>query len=134
MTLTLVDANRIVGGAIAKARQLNAHISVAVCDSMGRLVALNRMDDAYETANESSIGKAIVSAGTGLPSGEVKGTVDHPSVATEVGTGAPATRIRGGLPILRGGVIEGGCGVNGAPSFEQDELCAHAGIAACEGQ
>ena len=35
---------------------------------------------------------------TGLPSGEVVGTVDHPPVATVVGEGVPAVCIPGGLP------------------------------------
>ena len=60
-------------------------VSVAVCDEMGHLIALNRMDGAYpEIANRFAIGKAIVSAGTGLPSGEVEGTVDHPPAARVV--------------------------------------------------
>jgi len=85
VTLTLAEANSIVDAAIAKARQLNVIVSVAVCDEMGHLIALNRMDGAYpEIANRFAIGKAIVSAGTGLPSGEVEGTVDHPPAARVV--------------------------------------------------
>jgi uncharacterized protein GlcG (DUF336 family) len=34
----------------------------------------------------------------------------------------------GGLPITGGGAILGGVGVSGAPSGEQDEKCAQAGI------
>jgi len=34
----------------------------------------------------------------------------------------------GGLPITGGGSIIGGIGVSGAPSGEQDEKCAQAGI------
>jgi uncharacterized protein GlcG (DUF336 family) len=34
----------------------------------------------------------------------------------------------GGLPITGGGAIIGGVGVSGAPSGEQDEKCAQAGI------
>jgi uncharacterized protein GlcG (DUF336 family) len=80
MTLNLNDANSIVNAAITKARELNVNVSVAVCDKLGRLIAFNRMDEAYVTANRFSIGKAVVSAGTGLPSGEVAGIVDHPQV------------------------------------------------------
>jgi uncharacterized protein GlcG (DUF336 family) len=88
------------------------------------------MDAAYvEIANRFSIGKAVVSAGTGLPSGDVKGTVHHAPAAGVVGQGVPAVRIQGGLPIFRNGQIEGACGVGGAPSHEQEEECARAGIA-----
>jgi len=130
VTLTLAEANSIVDAAIAKARQLDVTVSVAVCDERGHLIALNRMDGAYEEiANRFSIGKAIVSASTGLPSGEVEGTVDHPAGAGVFGQGMPVIRIRGGLPIFRNGQIEGACGVGGALSHEQEEECARAGIA-----
>src|SRR5262249_18168229 len=54
MTLSLAEANSVVNGAIAKARQLNTNISVAVCDPAGNLIALNRMDGAYATASRLS--------------------------------------------------------------------------------
>jgi len=127
--LTLAEANSIVDAAIAKARQLNVNVSVAVCDERGRLIALSPMNAAYAEANRFSIGKAIASAGTGLPSGEVKGIID--SQAEIVGEGAPPIGIRGGLPIFREDLIEGGCGVDGAPSHEQEEECARAGILRC---
>lgn len=134
MTLSLAEANSIVGAAIAKARQLDMKVSVAVCDRQGHLIALNRMDGSYATVNRYSIGKAVVSAGTGLPSGDVVGIVDDPPAATVVAQGAPAIRIRGGLPVLRGSEVEGGCGVAGALSPEQDEECARAGIATLQFQ
>jgi len=71
MTLTLTEANSIVKAAIAKAQELNIIVSVAVCDTQGRVVALNRMVGAFAEVDRFAIGKAIVSAGTGFPSGEV---------------------------------------------------------------
>ena len=130
MTLTLAEANTIVAAAIAKARQLNIIVNVAVCDNQGHLIAFNRMDTAYAEGDRFAIGKAVVSAGTGLPSGEVVGRVDHPPVAGVVAEGVPALHVRGGLPIFRSGQIEGGCGIDGASSHhEQEEACARAGIA-----
>ena len=127
--LTQAEAHSIVDGAIAKARQLNLNVSVSVCDERGRLIALSRMDGAYTEAGRFSIGKALASAGTGLPSGEVKGIID--SQAEIVGAGAPPIGIRGGLPIFRNDLIEGACGVDGALSHEQEEECARAGILRC---
>jgi len=134
MTLSLAEANSIVAAAITKARQLNVRVGVAVCDKLGNVIALNRMDGAYANASRYSVGKAVVSAGTGLPSGDVVGIVDHSPVAVVVAQGVPAIRIRGGFPVLRGGEVEGGCGVAGALSPEQDEECARAGIAILERQ
>jgi uncharacterized protein GlcG (DUF336 family) len=100
-----------------------------VCDNLGHLIAFNRVDGGY-AEGRFAIGKAVVSAGTGLPSSEVVGRVDHPPVDNVVGEGMPVVLVRGGLPIFRSGQIEGGCGVDGAPSHhEQEEACARAGIA-----
>jgi uncharacterized protein GlcG (DUF336 family) len=132
MTLSLAEANLVVTAAIERAQELNMNVSVAVCDSLGRLIALNRMDGAYATTNRLSIGKAVVSAGTGVPSAEVVGIVVHPSIAAVAREGVPAVRIRGGLPILRAGEIEGACGVDGALTNEQDEECARAGLSSLQ--
>ena len=44
--------------------------------------------------------------------------------------GLPIIRRAGGLPIKRGGEVEGSSGVSGAPTNEQDEQCARRGIKA----
>jgi uncharacterized protein GlcG (DUF336 family) len=132
VTLTLIEANSIVKAAIAKAQELNITVSVAVCDNNGRVVALNRMAGAFAEIERFAIGKAIASVGTGLPSGEVGGPVDHSRVDEVVGEGLPVYRVRGGLPIFRDGQIEGGCGVDGASSHAQEEECARAGIASLQ--
>ena len=129
VTLTLAEAHSIADAAITKARQLNVNVSVAVCDERCRVIALDRMDGTYAEANRFALGKAIASAGTGLPSGEVKGIID--SQAEIVGAGAPPIGIRGGLPIFRNDLIEGACGVDGALAHEQEEECARAGILRC---
>jgi glc operon protein GlcG len=130
MTLSLAEANTIVAAAIAKARQLNIIVNVAVCDNQGHLISFNRMDRATTEGGRFAIGKAVASAGTGLPSGELVSRVDHPPVAGAVAEGMPVLHVRGGLPIFRSGQIEGGCGVSGAPSHhEQEEACARVGIA-----
>jgi glc operon protein GlcG len=129
MAVTLAEAHRIMEGAIAKARELKAEISVTVCDANGRLVALNRMDGALAEANHFSIGKAIVSAASGRPSGEAETAIDFSlRTGTVVGEGMPLIRRQGGLPIMRRGVLEGACGVSGASNKEEDERCARAGI------
>jgi glc operon protein GlcG len=129
MTVTLAEAHRIIEGAIAKARELKAEISVTVCDANGRLVALNRMDGALAESNRFSIGKAIVAVASGRPSGEAEMPIDFSlRTGTVVGEGFPIIRRQGGLPIIRGGAVDGACGVSGASNNEEDERCARAGI------
>ena len=129
MAITLVEANRIVAGAIAKAVELDIRINVAVCDAGGRLIAFNRMDGAIWAGVYGSQGKAVASAAFGRSSGEMQERADTPIVkgilAAEGGHGIPS---QGALPIIRDGVVEGACGVGGGTS-QQDEDCAAAGIA-----
>lgn len=129
MTVTLAEARRIIEGAIAKARELEVKISVTVCDANGRLIALNRMDGAYAESGRFSIGKAIVSAGSGRPSGEAGNSVNF-SIRTGavIGEGAPIIERQGGLPIIRQDAVDGACGVSGANNNEEDERCARAGV------
>ena len=129
MALTLADANRVVEGAIAKAQELNIKISVAVCDSGGRLMAFNRMDGAIWGSVYGCQGKAVASAGFARPSGELAERADTPIIrgiaAAEGGHMIPS---QGAVPILRNGVVEGACGVGGGTG-QQDEDCAKAGVA-----
>jgi uncharacterized protein GlcG (DUF336 family) len=132
--LSLSNAQRIINAAMRRAGQLNAGISVAVCDHRGRLIAMNRMDGSlgWET-DRCSMGKAVAAAITGEPSDRL---LQH------LGTGAPPLDScssvvpprgqRGGLPIIADGVLQGACGVSGATTEDQDEDCARAGIAVLE--
>jgi glc operon protein GlcG len=128
--LTLSEAKRIIDGGIAKARELRADISIAVCDVGGHLIALNRMDNAQRDVDRGSIGKAIAAAVIGRPSEELAERLMTTRRYRDAGGKmvTPNGR-RGGLPIIRGDALEGACGVCGAPTNEQDEECARAGIA-----
>jgi glc operon protein GlcG len=130
MVLRLDEARTIVDGAIARARELEVEISVAVCDRDGRLIALNIMDRAVTMANQGSIGKALASAVWGRPSGDPQGILDDLRATLAIGVGVPAIAIRGGLPVVCNGVVEGACGVAGSNDMDRDEDCARAGIAA----
>ncbi|HVH73381.1 MAG TPA: heme-binding protein [Stellaceae bacterium] len=130
MGLTLEEANRIVRGAIKKAEELNIRISAAVCDAGGRLVALQRMDGAIWASVYGSQGKAVASAAFGRASGELTPRADQPTPrGIAAAEGGHMIMGQGAVPILRGGVVEGACGVGGGTS-QQDEDCARAGIEA----
>ena len=130
--LTLNEANAIVRAAITRAKQFNIRVAVAVCDQQGHLIALNRMDGAHVTVDRFAVGKAVLSAGTGAPSNAGAALDINSTVGVVVGSGMPLIRIRGGLPIIRAGRVEGACGVDGSLVTNQDEDCARAGIAALQ--
>ena len=127
--LTLAEANQVVQGALARAKELNIKISVAVCDAGGRLVAFNRMDGALWAGAYGSQGKAIASAAFARPSGELQERAGSPIIqgiaAAEGGHMIPSM---GAVPIIKNGVVEGACGVGGGTS-QQDEDVAKAAVA-----
>jgi glc operon protein GlcG len=129
MSLTLAEANQVVQGALAKAKELNIRISVAVCDAGGRLMAFNRMDGALWAGAYGSQGKAIASVAFARPSGELAERAGSPIIqgiaAAEGGHMIPS---QGAVPIIRNGMADGACGVGGGTS-QQDEDCARAGVA-----
>ncbi len=128
MALTLEEANRIAQGAMAKAEELDVKVSVAVCDAGGRLISLQRMDNAMWAGVFGSQGKAIASASFGRPSGDLTERADHPTLRGIVAAeGGHMFLGQGAVPIVRNGVVEGACGVGGATS-QQDEDCARAGV------
>lgn len=129
MSLTLVKANSIIDGALARANELDIQISCAIVDAGGRLLAFQRMDKATWASAYGSQGKAVASAGFGQPSGETQARADAPIirgiVATEGGHMIPS---QGAVPIIIDGHIIGACGVGGGTP-QEDEDCAIAGIA-----
>ena len=129
--LKLAEANRAIVAVQAYARDHGYSISVTVCDSMGHLIAHQRMDGALPLSSYGALGKAIASAGLGLPSGE-ESDVDlyRSSVSGVLAHGLAVIRRPGGLPLKRGGEVEGAIGVSGAPTDEQNEECARRGIEA----
>ncbi len=129
MAITLEEANRMVEGAIAKAKELNIKINVAVCDAGGRLVAFNRMDGAIWGGAYGSQGKAVASAAFGRTSGELQERAASPIVSGILNAeGGHGIASQGGAPVIRNGVVDGAVGVGGGSS-QEDEDCAKAGIA-----
>ena len=130
MAITLDEANEMVAGAIAKAKELDIKINVAVVDAGGRLLAFNRMDGAIWGGAYGSQGKAVASAAFGRSSGALQERSESPIMkgilAAEGGHGIPS---QGGLPVRRNGVVDGAVGVGGGTS-QEDEDCAAAGISA----
>jgi glc operon protein GlcG len=129
MSLTLEEANRILGGALTKAQELNIKISAAVCDTGGRPLAFQRMDSAIWASAYASQGKAVASAAFGRPSGDMADRADQPTPrGVAAAEGGHMIIGQGAVPIIRNGVVEGACGVSGGTA-QQDEDCARAGVA-----
>jgi uncharacterized protein GlcG (DUF336 family) len=133
MTLSLQEAERVIDAALAKARALEVRVAVAVCDAGGHLLAFKRMDGTLWASVYGCQGKAVAAAAFARPSGELQERAEHPIVrgiiAAHGGNMIPSI---GAVPIKRGGVAIGACGVGGATG-QQDEECARAGVEALSG-
>ena len=135
MSISTEEANRVMNGALAKARETNIRVSVAVVDQGGNLIAFTRMDGAAPSTAMVSQGKAKTSCTFGRTSGEVQQRTESAPTRTVIAeAGGIFVPWQGAVPIWRDGtgILEGACGVSGAAS-EQDEECARAGVASVPG-
>ena len=129
MAISLAEANRILEGATAHAKELNIKVSVAVCDAGGRLIAFNRMDGAIWAGVYGSQGKAVASAAFGRPSAALQDRADQPTPrGIALAEGGHMIMGQGGVPIIRNGVVDGAVGVGGGTA-QEDEDCSNAGVA-----
>ena len=79
------------------------------------------------------MGKAVAAAITGLPSDRLFEKFGNGGLRlSSYNNVVPPRGQRGGLPVIEAGIVQGGCGVSGAPTAEQDEECARAGIMALD--
>jgi glc operon protein GlcG len=126
--LTLEGANRVIAAAMARARERAAGGAIAVVDSGGNLVALQRLDGTFPAASAVSTGKARTAALFKKSTKAFEDAINGGRVAlTAVGEMTP---LQGGVPIVHDGFVIGAVGVSGAHSQQEDEEIALAGAEA----
>jgi uncharacterized protein GlcG (DUF336 family) len=132
--LTLVQANRIVEAALAKARVMKIKpLAVAVLDDAGHVKSLQREDAASMFRNDIAIGKAWAAVGMGASSRTLLGRAkENPQffgalAATAQGKFLPQT----GAVLIKDkdGNILGAAGASGGTGDEDEAACI-AGIEA----
>lgn len=125
--LTLAAVKQVVHAAEAEAVRNGWHVSIAVVDEHGELLAFQRMDGASYVSTDISQGKARTAARFRRATKTLADQLAEGRLALLSLDGI--TALQGGLPITVNGVVIGGIGVSGVTS-EQDEVIAAAGIAA----
>lgn len=114
----------MAGSAQREAAANNWPVAVAIVDRGGHLRYAARYDGAIAPAAVIAIAKARTAALYCIPSGMLEDMAkDRPAM----GTLPDALAVKGGLPIVSGGVVVGGIGVSGGTS-EQDTQIAEAGL------
>ena len=126
--LTAAGARKVMDTALARAREENLSVSVAIVDSGGNLMLLERMEGGRFHTVHSATAKAVCAASNRRMTG-AKGAVGQSlDVAHALGLALAAgperwTAMEGGCPIMAGSECIGGVGVAGG-SWEADERIA----------
>lgn len=132
MALTFHLAQALIEAAHDRAAALGAHVSVAVVDLGGHLVALGRMDGAPPLSAQIAEAKAASIVLVGRDGAALRQMQDAwPTFFAQVEKVAsrPLLAGAGSLLIRSAGIISGGIAVSGGQP-DQDDACAEAGITA----
>lgn len=121
--MEMLQASRLVEGAIEHAGQNKQNIAVAVTDSHGELVAFYRMDGVSVQAGLLAQNKAYTSARDRQSSGDLGKWARETGKQLSYWTDPKITGFMGGLPIVSNDVVIGAIGISGL-SEEEDELLA----------
>ena len=127
--LDLDEAQLLIDGAAAKAREIGIPMCVAVTDESGHLIKFDRMNG----GKISSISIAIDKAATGAIARNGTHVYNQlcvpgsPTFGIHVTNGGHFSIIGGGLPLVIDGEIVGGVGLSSGTA-EQDLVCAEAAI------
>ncbi len=133
-SLTIDGARRVIAGAVAEARRLNAPGAViAVVDEGGNLMALERLDGTFAAGATISAGKARTAVLFKRPTKAFEDIIKNGRTAMVALPDTFFTPLQGGVPITVEGQVIGGVGVSGAASAQQDEELAIAGANALAG-
>ena len=126
--LTAAGARRVMDAAIAKAKEANIAVTVAVVDAGGHLVLLERMEGGKFHTVHSATTKAVCAASNKRNTGAQGAVGQSLDVAHAIGLALAAgperwTAMEGGCPIMAGTECIGGVGVAGG-NWEFDERVA----------
>ena len=132
--LTHAGAKKIVDTAVAKAKQAGIAISVAVADSGGHVIALERMDGGRFHSLHSATTKAVCAASNKRPTSARGAQAQELDTVHALGLALAAgperwTAMEGGCPVIVEGECIGGIGVSGG-NFEFDERVAREAVEA----
>ena len=132
--LTAAGARKIVDTAVARGKQENIAITVAVVDAGGHLLLLERMDGGKFHSVHSATTKAVCAASNKRNTGSTGAVGQSLDVLHALGLALAAgperwTAMEGGVPIMAGNECIGGVGVAGG-NWEFDEKVAREAVEA----
>ena len=126
--ITLEQARKVLAAAETEARKNDWNVVIAIVDTGGNLVLLQRMDDTQIASISVAQQKAWSAAGFRRSTKTFEDTVAAGPAGARILALHGAMPVEGGLPIVVAGKIIGAIGVSGVTS-QQDGQIASAGLA-----
>ena len=124
--ITLDQAKKVLAGAEAEARKNSWNVVIAILDSGGHLVLLQRLDNTQFASIEVAQQKAYSAVAFRRPTKVFQDGVSAGGEGLRLLKLAGATPVEGGLPLILDGKLVGSIGVSGVTS-QQDNQIAKAG-------
>lgn len=125
--ITLEQAKKVMAGAEAEAKKNNWPVVIAILDSGGHIVTLNRLDGAQWGSIEVAKDKARSAVAFRRPTKVFQDLIGQGGANLRLLNVSGASMLEGGIPIMADGKVIGGIGVSGVTS-QQDAQIGQAGI------
>jgi glc operon protein GlcG len=124
--LTLEGARAVIQAAKKHSASIAVPVTIAVTDAAGRLIALDRLDDAPFASVQVAQDKAFSAASTKTPTAAWYGIAESdPEFGYGVKSIDRLTPLAGGLPITADGAVIGAVGVSGGSNAQDLEIAEH---------
>lgn len=127
--ITLEQARKVMAAAEGEARKNNLNLSIAILDTGGHMVLMQRMDGAFFASANVARDKAWSAAAYRRPGKALQDRLATGGAEIRILRLQGASPIEGGDPIVADGKVIGAIGVSGG-SGEQDGLVSRAGAGA----
>ena len=126
--MPLAAAQAIAQGAVEACAAKGFNVSAAVVDRAGVVRVVLRADRAGPHTPDAARAKAYTSASLRNATAAVAEAVEKNPAQRNLGQIAGFLLLGGGVPVRVGEEVIGAVGVGGAPTGQQDEDCAKAGL------
>jgi glc operon protein GlcG len=123
--LTYDDAKKLMKAATDSANKNSVPGAIAIVDSGGNLILLERLDNTMNSAANIAIGKAATAVSFKRPTIELENTVQkgrNTMLVLDSATAHPYIPLKGGYPIWYENELIGAIAVAGTMNAEMDEV------------
>jgi len=124
--ISLEQAKKVMAGAEAEAKKNNWNVAIAIHDSGGNLVMLQRLDGTQFGSTDVAKDKAYSAVAFRRPTKAFQDAIEQGGGNLRLLKLSGASPLEGGIPIMADGKIIGSIGVSGVTS-QQDAQIARAG-------